>query len=88
MYNGGEEFAVILHGTDKAGMLIAVEKLRKAVESHEIPYGYKQPQGRLTISIGGATYPDDAVVAKELIEFADKALYHAKRMGKNRVFTF
>jgi len=44
-----------------------------------------QPSGKLTISIGLAAFPDDAVTEDELILKADRALYHAKNTGRNRV---
>ncbi|WDT79767.1 MAG: diguanylate cyclase [Candidatus Manganitrophus sp.] len=43
---------------------------------------------RLTVSVGLATFPDDAETFEELIRNADRALYQAKLQGKNRVITF
>ena len=74
---GGEEFAIILPETTKAGACPVAEKLRSDVE-REMPEG-------LTISIGVATYPDDAKDVEGLIDRADQCLYRAKREGKNRV---
>ncbi len=82
---GGEEFAIILHGIDKKGVIFTAEKLRKAIETYEFPHGKKQPFGKLTISIGIATYPADAADYKKLVNEADKYLYKAKEAGKNRV---
>jgi diguanylate cyclase (GGDEF)-like protein len=42
----------------------------------------------VTLSIGGAVYPDDANSREELLNFADKALYYAKAQGKNNVKLF
>lgn len=81
---GGEEFAVILPETDREGALILAERLRKIIETNEVPtkaYGNL----KVTISIGVACFPDIPVEArKDLIEFADMALYHAKENGRNR----
>jgi len=80
---GGEEFVLILSATDKDGAVTLVEKLRKEVENYPFIARETQPQGRITISSGIATYPEDAQSARELIEIADKRLYIAKKKGKN-----
>ncbi|MBI3593150.1 MAG: diguanylate cyclase [Nitrospirae bacterium] len=82
---GGEEFAVILPSVDKKGALIAAEKIRSSIESHPFPFRESQPKGIFTVSIGVATYPDDAKGVEELIKKADDALYRAKSTGRNRV---
>jgi diguanylate cyclase (GGDEF)-like protein len=80
---GGEEFVLILSATDKDGAVTLVEKLRKEIEIYPFIARETQPQGRITISSGIATYPEDAQSARELIEIADKRLYIAKKKGKN-----
>jgi diguanylate cyclase (GGDEF)-like protein len=82
---GGEEFVVIMPETGKDLALLVGEKLRKAFADHSFPAAETQPGGRLTISIGIATFPEDAEDARALLDAADKALYRAKRGGKNRV---
>jgi diguanylate cyclase (GGDEF)-like protein len=82
---GGEEFVVIMPETGRDLALIAGEKLRRAVADHPFPLQETQPGGTLTVSVGIATFPDDAVTARELVDAADKALYRAKRQGRNRV---
>ena len=74
---GGEEFAVILPGLQVSDSPSAAEKLRKAVEHLEslVP---------VTVSLGVATYPDDAPDGVSLIQAADKALYASKRGGRNQ----
>ena len=76
---GGEEFAVLLPDTNKAGAALVAERLRAAVASEELEHGMT------TISIGVAEYPADAADSSELIQRADKAMYHAKAGGKNAV---
>ena len=85
---GGEEFVVILHGTNKEGAILAAEKIRKAIKNCKFPYGENQPLGKLTVSIGVSTFPEDAPDSTGLISAADKALYTAKKTGKNKVCTF
>ncbi|MDH5716753.1 MAG: GGDEF domain-containing protein [Spirochaetia bacterium] len=85
---GGEEFIVILPYADNKEALAVAERIRVAIEKHKFEHEKKQPQGDLTISAGVATFPEMARTAEELINMADKALYHAKRTGKNKVCCF
>ena len=70
---GGEEFAIILPQTDKYHAVRVGQRLLEIVRAR-LP---------VTVSIGLAGFPDDSQSNKDLIEKADKALYRAKRMGKN-----
>jgi len=81
---GGEEFGIILCDTSKGQAAELAERLRQRVASYSFVYGNEQPGGRLTISGGVATIPDDATSAAALIDAADAALYAAKRAGRNR----
>lgn len=85
---GGEEFAVILPNTSKSGAIRLAERLRRAAEA-EAPYrtGRHEPIAGYTISLGVATFPDDASSIEELLLAADNAELMAKRQGKNRVHT-
>lgn len=82
---GGEEFALILPETNKTQALMIAEKLRKQIEETEFPHQNRQPSGNLTASLGVATFPDDAVNSKDLIDTADAGLYKAKEKGRNCV---
>jgi len=81
---GGEEFSIILPGIEKESITILAERLRKTIEQAEFYKQEIQPKGRLTISLGGATFPDDADSFEQLIKKADKALYKSKECGRNR----
>lgn len=82
---GGEEFVVLLPEIDKEHAKQAAEKLRKTIESLGFPGAHTQRLGSITISLGLAAYPEDAVSGEELLEVADKTLYLAKSLGRNRV---
>ncbi len=80
---GGEEFVLVLIDTDGAGAASVAERIRAEVESVCAATGHP-----LTVSIGVATYPDDATAKDELLDKADWAMYAAKRAGRNRVLVF
>lgn len=83
---GGEEFAVILPNTSKNGAIRLAERLRQGAErSAPGPRGNGEPVAGYTISLGVATYPDDATTVEKLLLMADNAELRAKRLGKNRV---
>jgi diguanylate cyclase (GGDEF)-like protein len=80
---GGDEFAILLVETPKAGAQIYADRIRHVLASHEFPHGR-----RVSASFGIACLPEDvASAAEDLIRAADEALYAAKRGGKNRVST-
>ena len=85
---GGEEFLVIMPETGKDLAFLVGEKLRKSFENYPFPHEETQPGGRLTISIGIATFPGDSDRARSLVDKADKALYRAKEGGRNRVIAW
>ncbi len=81
--DGGEEFMVLLPGDDTNGARLVAEKLRSAIESLRIP-GLEHG---ITASFGVASFPEDAASREDLLRKADRALYSAKRAGRNRVHT-
>lgn len=86
---GGEEFSVILPDTDSAGARIVGEKIRSVIEGLEIPHSGSKISPWVTISVGTATIiPNLNSTPFELISFADKAAYQAKREGRNCVCSY
>ena len=85
---GGEEFALILPSTTKGGALQVAERTRQQIEQHQFPHEETQPGGRLTVSLGIATWPADAREADQLVQHADSALYIAKARGRNQVHLY
>jgi diguanylate cyclase (GGDEF)-like protein len=79
---GGEEFAVILLGTDTNGALKMAERLRKFIA--DARFSSEQNAFNVTVSIGMSTHAREMKKKEDLVEQADKALYHAKRTGRNR----
>jgi diguanylate cyclase (GGDEF)-like protein len=83
---GGEEFAAILPDTDAAQARRLAENIREYIASLELPHAPAAVHPRVTLSIGVASLEKGRLEdAASLIEAADKALYAAKRGGRNRV---
>lgn len=82
---GGEEFVLVLPETDKAGALITAERVRRTIANYEFERREVQPRGYVSVSIGVACYPADGATKAHLIEAADRALYRAKHLGRDRV---
>lgn len=76
---GGEEFALLLAGTDGAKAYAAAERVRLAVAERPLP-----EVGGVTVSLGVASCPSSALTERELFSASDSALYQAKRTGRNR----
>jgi diguanylate cyclase (GGDEF)-like protein len=82
---GGEEFVVLVPGEASEALRLA-ERLRQATSEIELPQ--LGPDGRVTVSLGIASFPEQASSAAELFERADQALYHAKGTGRDRVIVY
>jgi len=86
---GGDEFGIILPDTIGEHALMTAERLRGVIEANDFALTCPSiGDTRVTISVGGAICPSDAVTKEDLIEKADKALAQAERAGKNRVVFF
>jgi diguanylate cyclase (GGDEF)-like protein len=85
---GGEEFVIILPETTETGAIFVAQRLRRAVDQAKFFAGSPHSVQHLTISIGVAVYDSDAQFKRDLIEFADAALYAAKHAGRNRVMCY
>jgi diguanylate cyclase (GGDEF)-like protein len=81
---GGEEFSVILPSTSKKGALIIARRIVARIADNHFANQIVMPGGRVTISCGVATFPEDAKEKAALVDMADKMLYKAKRNGKNQ----
>ncbi|HEY4177781.1 MAG TPA: diguanylate cyclase [Kofleriaceae bacterium] len=84
---GGEEFVVLLPQTDAEGVATVADGMREAVEALALAHASSDVEKHVTISLGSARArpeTDDTAGTQALIERADKALYAAKRAGRNR----
>jgi diguanylate cyclase (GGDEF)-like protein len=84
---GGDEFAVVLPETPPGEAVLVAERVRRRVDERLFRMPDSGQMLRATVSIGVATYPEDAGEKADLVEKADAALYRAKRGGKNAVVT-
>jgi diguanylate cyclase (GGDEF)-like protein len=85
---GGDEFVIILPETSGSGALFVAQRLRKAVEQAKFFAGSPNQVELLSLSIGIAVFDTDAQFRRDLIEFADAALYAAKSQGRNQVVLY
>jgi diguanylate cyclase (GGDEF)-like protein len=81
---GGEEFCIVLPDTDGAGARTALATLGTRLKELAVPWGGDTLSG-FTFSAGIAVAPDDGTTQAELVSAADRALYHAKAQGRERV---
>ncbi|HET9529790.1 MAG TPA: diguanylate cyclase [Blastocatellia bacterium] len=83
---GGDEFVILIPGTDAEGAAELAEAMRVRVEGMEIRHQASPDDKVVTISLGVVTdYPTRGFSAGELIAAADEALYQAKNGGRNRL---
>ena len=83
---GGEEFGAILPGASLEEVAVVAEKLRVAVEAlPPVGGGMQEDPTPLTVSLGGTSLGSEVVDAELLVSCADRALYQAKRSGRNQV---
>jgi len=79
---GGEEFVMLLNGTDANGAELLAERIRASIENHTIAYGMEIL--KITASLGVSTLRDNDTL-KSFVQRADKAMYIAKNKGRNQV---
>jgi diguanylate cyclase (GGDEF)-like protein len=82
---GGEEFVFLLPETSKSEAFALAGRVCSAVARRAWDGAGALPGGRLTVSLGVASFPEDAASQAELVQRADQALYLAKNEGRNQV---
>lgn len=83
---GGDEFEILLPGAGRDGAMGTARRLVAALGAAAVPWNGRSL--RVSVSVGGAVFPDDAGSAAELLRRADEALYASKRSGKNRALMY
>lgn len=84
---GGEEFAILLPEANRASACEVAERVRATVADYPFPFRENQPGGVVTLSLGVASCLEDVPLDGNLVEYADRALYRAKKAGRNQVGT-
>jgi diguanylate cyclase (GGDEF)-like protein len=83
---GGEEFVVLSRSTDPPSASVVSDRIRSLLEGYR--FEFEEQRIAITVSVGLAAMPNPAIQSPEdLVALADKALYEAKRRGRNRVVT-
>ena len=82
---GGEEFCILLPQTGIVEAGAIADRIRQRVNSTHYPHGKAQPLGRVTVSVGVSTFSQMINTSENIIAAADRALYQAKSLGKDRV---
>ena len=79
--------SIILPNTSAEEALFNANRINKAVAEKDFQLNATET-GKVTISVGVATFPDNAKTPQDLIEFADRGLYYAKEHGRNQVHVY
>jgi diguanylate cyclase (GGDEF)-like protein len=85
---GGEEFIVLVGDLDLAMAKSIGDRIRSQLEKQNFNMGNGDTKCKVTVSCGVAQYPIHSKDIKEVVDYADKALYYAKEIGKNIVVSY
>jgi diguanylate cyclase (GGDEF)-like protein len=85
---GGEEFSILLPQTSLEEAAVIADRIRRKIMKAAFPHASEQPMGAVTVSIGLSTFSPSLDSAEAIIRAADRALYHAKKHGKNRAYAY
>lgn len=85
---GGEEFMILIRDMDIIIAKSVGDRIRRQLEKQNIHLGQQFEKQKVTVSCGIAQFPTHSKNIKDVIEMADKALYHAKEVGKNIIVCY
>jgi diguanylate cyclase (GGDEF)-like protein len=83
---GGDEFIILLPETERQGAMETAERIRQSFETSQ--FNYRGNSLSVTVSLGLASYPEDGRNVDLIVDKADKALYRAKRLGRNQTAVY
>jgi diguanylate cyclase (GGDEF)-like protein len=85
---GGEEFSILMPQTTLQEAGVIADRVRRKISGTTFTHGKSQPLGAVTVSIGLSALSPTLDSAEAIVRAADRALYHAKRQGKNRAYAY
>jgi|GEM_PF-310866 len=85
---GGEEFIVLVGDLDMSTVKGIGDRIRSQLEKQNLNMENEEKRCKVTVSCGVAQYPTHSKDIKEVVDYADKALYYAKEIGKNIVVSY
>jgi diguanylate cyclase (GGDEF)-like protein len=85
---GGEEFCILLPQTALDEAAVIADRIRRMIQETPYPHGKAQPLGSVSVSIGLSSFSKYLDTPETIIRAADRALYHAKSHGKNRIVAY
>jgi len=85
---GGEEFSILMPQTSLPEASVIADRIRRKIAGTSYPHGQNQPLGAVTVSIGLSCFSSNLDSPETIVRAADRALYHAKRQGKNRAYAY
>ena len=85
---GGEEFSILMPQTSLPEASVIADRIRRKIAGTSYPQGHNQPLGAVTVSIGLSCFSPNLDSSETIVRGADRALYHAKRQGKNRAYAY
>jgi diguanylate cyclase (GGDEF)-like protein len=85
---GGEEFSILMPQTTLQEAGVIADRIRRKITGTLFTHGKSQPLGAVTVSIGLSAFSPALDSAEAIVRAADRALYHAKRQGKNRAYAY
>ena len=85
---GGEEFLILLGFSDEKAALVVAEEIQQDLKKENIPHKASLIKPYLTVSIGIAAADNTSISPKDVIEFADEALYRSKEKGRDLITVY
>jgi diguanylate cyclase (GGDEF)-like protein/PAS domain S-box-containing protein len=85
---GGEEFIILCPEVGCEDAINIAERYRKMIEAYPFNFAAEQPLGKVSVSIGVASWPEAGATPLDIVKAADQALYYSKKHGRNQTTSF